>query len=218
MKTLPALTTFSHCGAATVACVERAAGTRLYVPLLLAVTSGMRRGEFLALRWNDIDLDSGVMYVQRSLEQTNDGLRFKSPKSGKGRPIALLPLTAEVLTAHRLEQEWRKHVLGEAYQETDLVCSQEDGSVWPPDNFSAYYASFARRAGLRGVRLHDMRHTHATQLLGQGVHPKIVSERLGHSSIGITLDIYSHVIPGMQAEAAEKMDAALRKAIEDGTL
>jgi len=198
----------------TALMLVKAAGTRLYVPLLLAVTSGMRRGEFLALRWADIDCDSGIACVQRSLEQTNDGLRFKPPKSGKGRPIVLLPLTLEVLTAHRLEQDWRKHVLGEAYQDEDLVCCQEDGSVWPPDNFSASYASFGRRAGLNGVRLHDMRHTHATQLLGQGVHPKIVSERLGHSTIGITLDIYSHVIPGMQAEAAEKMDAALRRAIE----
>ena len=115
----------------------------------------------------------------------------------------MLPLTAEALQAHRLEQEWRKEVLGEAYQDTDLICCLEDGALWAPDTFSSTYRRFARRAGLKGIRLHDMRHTHATQLLRQGIHPKIVSERLGHSTVGITLDIYSHVLPGMQADAAE---------------
>ncbi|MFN7936588.1 MAG: site-specific integrase [Bryobacteraceae bacterium] len=200
--------------AQTVRMLEAAAGTRVHIPLLIAVTTGMRRGEFLAIRWSDIDFQAGIIYVRRSVEQTKDGLRFKPTKTRNGRPIVLLPLAAEALRAHRSAQEERKKLLGKAYQDLDLVCCQEDGSIWPPDNFSAAFKSFARRAKLTGVRLHDMRHTHATQMLGHGIHPKIVSERLGHSTIAITMDIYSHVMPTMQSEAAETMNAALKKAME----
>lgn len=102
---------------------------------------------------------------------------------------------------------------GDAYSDSGLICARADGSLWKPDTFSADFAGLARKVGLKTVWLHDMRHSHATQLLQQGVHRKIVSERLGHSTIAITLDIYSHVLPGMQEDAALKVDSVLRAAI-----
>ena len=191
--------------------LEVARGTRFYVPLLLAISTGMRRGEFLAIQWPDVDLNTGMAAVNRSVEQTNEGIRFKSTKGRKGRSIILPPLTLEALREHRAQQEQRKRTLGPAYDQ-GLICSREDGSLWRPDTFSADFRALARKAGIK-VRLHDLRHSHATQLLAQGVHPKIVSERLGHSTVAITLDLYSHVLPGMQDEAVQKFDTALRAAI-----
>lgn len=136
--------------------LEVAMGTRLYVPVLLAVTSGMRRGEFLGLRWSDIDLANGTAAIKRSVEQTNSGLQFKSPKARKGRLIAPLPLTVDVLRAHRAEQEKQKQQLAESYQDDGLVCAREDGSLWKPDTFTADFARLAKKAGLK-IRLHGLR-------------------------------------------------------------
>lgn len=194
--------------------LQVAMGTRFYVPVLLAVTTGMRRGELLGLHWKDVDLENGTASVQRSVEQTNAGIRFKSPKGRKGRPITLLPITVEALREHKKFQQQQKRMLVADYNDQDLICAREDGSLWRPDTFTADFARLAMKAGLKGVRLHDLRHSHATQLLMNGVHPKVVSERLGHSTIGITLDIYSHVLPGLQEDAAKKLDVSLRLAIE----
>lgn len=201
--------------------LEVAKGTRFYVPVLLAVTSGMRRGEFLALRWKDLNIERGVVSVMRSVQQTKARIDFKAPKGRKGRnvrktrSIVLLPLTLEALTQHREIQDRQKERLGSTYEDEDLICARENGSLWKPNTFSSDFARLAKKAGLKGVRLHDMRHSHATQLLINGIHPKVVSERLGHSTVGITLDIYSHVLPGLQEDAAMKLDRALRSAIKD---
>ncbi|MCZ6846857.1 MAG: site-specific integrase, partial [Alphaproteobacteria bacterium] len=104
--------------------------------------------------------------------------------------------------------------LGPVYADKDLVFPWPDGSPWPPDSFSSSFAAAMRSAGLQHVNFHSLRHSHATLLLKQGIHPKIVSERLGHAKVGTTLDIYSHVIPGMQDEAAQQIDGALRGVIE----
>jgi integrase len=176
------------------------------LPVLLAVTTGMRRGEILGLRWHDLDLDAGRATVQRTLEETRAGVRPKQPKTAKGRRVVALPLVAvEALRRCRAETRGDDSVGGEA-----SVVTRRLGQPWSPDEFSRAFASAMRRAGLGGVRFHDLRHTHATLLLRQGVHPKIVSERLGHATVSITLDTYSHVLPGMQEEAARKLDAALR--------
>jgi integrase len=108
-------------------------------------------------------------------------------------------------------------MIGPAYQDQGLVFAQEDGSVWSPNGFTMAYRKLVKKAGLAALRFHDLRHSHATQLLRQGIHPKVVSERLGHSSISITLDTYSHVLPGIQEEAANKLDAALRAAFAKPT-
>ena len=192
------------------------ARTDLYVPVLLGVTTGMRRGEILALTWADIDLKAGTLAVTKSLEETNDGLTVKSPKTAKGRRTIPLPMMAvEALKKHKAEHGRKRLRLGGQFQELGLVCATGDGSHIEPDAFSQQFKIFMRKTGLPKIRFHDLRHTHATQLLRQGVHPKVVAERLGHSSITLTLDTYSHVVPGLQEEAARQIDRLLRKALRE---
>ena len=186
----------------TAALLAKAEGSRFYGPILIAVTCGVRRGELLALRWQDADLSARKISVMQSLETTRDGIRFKPPKTARGRrSIALPQIAVDALRKHRAEQNKERLLFGKDYQDNGLIFAMPDGSPWAPDKFTSSYVSFTRRVGLK-VRFHDLRHSHATQLLRQGIHPKIVSERLGHSTIGITLDTYSHVLPGMQEEAA----------------
>jgi integrase len=200
--------------AATAKLLRAASDSRLSLPILLAVTTGLRRGEILGLRWKDVDFQNSSLAVRQSLEQTRDGLTFKQPKTAKGRRVVALPtLAVEGLKRHKLKQVTTKLAFGAAYQDHDLVCARDDGTPWPPDTFSSAFVGLIRREEVQTVRFHDLRHTHATQLLRQGVHPKVVSERLGHATVGITLDVYSHVLPGMQAEAASRTDAALRAAL-----
>jgi integrase len=193
-----------------------AGGTDLYVPILLAVTTGMRRGEILALTWQDFDPKSGHLTVTKSLEQTKEGLTVKAPKTAKGRRTIPLPaITVQALKRHKAEQGRRRLRLGGLYQELGLICAGSSGSHQEPDSFSQRFQIFLKRTDLPRIRLHDLRHTHATQLLKQGVHPKVVAERLGHSSITITLDTYSHVVPGLQEDAARQLDRVLKKAIRE---
>ncbi len=201
---------------ATAKLLNQAKGTRLHLPILLAVTTGLRRGELLGLRWQDVDLRVGVLAVRQSLEQTKNSIAFKQPKTQKARRTIALPrMTVEALRYHKTEQAKERLLVGPDYKDRGLVLARADGSPWKPDSFTSSYRSLVRRLGLSHIRFHDLRHTHATQLLRQGVHPKVVSERLGHSTVGITLDVYSHVLPGMQEDAARRVDAALRTALQD---
>lgn len=187
----------------------------LYMPILIAATTGLRRGEVLAVRWADIDLEAKTLAVRRSLEQTAEGLSFKEPKTSRSRRVvALLDLTVDALRKHRTSQARERLAAGSAYLDLDLACCAGDGRPWLPSSLTHAFTTLASRIGLDGLRFHDLRHTHATQLLRQGVHPKIVSERLGHSTVGITLDVYSHVLPDMQQEAAKLVDGALRSAFK----
>ncbi len=198
---------------ATARLLEAVKGGRLYLPVLLAATTGMRRGEILALRWQDVDLRAGTLAVRQSMEQTREGCRFKQPKTQKSRRvIALPPLAVEGLRRHKAEQAKQKLLLGPGYQDNGLVCAQPDGQPWSPGALTNAFRYVVRRAGYPGIRFHDLRHGHASQLLRAGIHPKVVSERLGHSTVGITLDTYSHVLPGLQEEAARRIDTALRAA------
>ena len=188
-------------------------GTRFHLAALLAVGTGMRRGELLGLRWQDIDLKTGKLAVRQNQQQTSRGLLFKSPKTAKGqRSISLMPSTVTALRRYKRWQAEMRVEMGPAYQDQDLVLCKDDGSPWTPHCFSAQWHKAVNAQG-RKVRFHDLRHTHTTLLLRQGVHPKVVSERLGHSTINITLDTYSHVMPDMQDEAAEKLDGALKAAM-----
>jgi integrase len=190
-------------------------GSALHLPVLLAATTGMRRGEILGLRWQDVDLDAATLGVRQSLEETKTGLVFKPPKTQKGRRSVALPLmTVEVLRRHRVEQAEARLASGRVYQDHGLVIARANGEPIRPSTVTKAFEDLARNAGLQGTRFHDLRHTHATTLLRHGVHPKVVSERLGHSTVGITLDVYSHVLPGMQEEAARRVDAVLRTAME----
>ena len=126
--------------------------------------------------------------------------------------VDLPPSLAILLRHHREQQDEARRLLGRALTESDLVFSQPDGTPVRPDAVTDGFRRLAWRLGFRGVRFHDLRHTHATLLLQQGVHPKIVSERLGHSSVAITLDTYSHVLPGLQRVVARRFDEAVRGA------
>jgi integrase len=197
--------------AATVTRIlEAARGSRLHVPLVLAATTGMRRGEFLALRWGQLDLDAGLARVVASLQVIAGEFRFMEPKTDRARrTVALPPLTVELLRRHRKEQAERRLMLGEAWQDFDLVLDQGDGGPLSPDALSRAFYRLVRTIGLPGLRLHDLRHAYATTLLKANVHPKVASEALGHSSVSFTMDVYSHVMPGMQEEAAKAIEQAL---------
>jgi len=187
--------------------LEAARGSRLLeLPIAIALATGMRRGEILGLRWGDLDEDLTVAHVRRSL-QSIGGLSFEEPKTPRSRRAVVLPqFLHPYLVRQREDQTGRRESFGGAWKATDQVVDRPDGSPVNPATFSAEWSKFIRRKGLPRVRFHDLRHAHATLMLLQGVHPKIVSERLGHSNIGITLDIYSHVLPTMQSEAAQAFD------------
>jgi integrase len=187
--------------------------TPLRIPVLLALATGMRRGEVLGMRWCDVDFTSGSMAVRQTLQEAEGSRIFKEPKTPKSRRVIALPAIAlDALRQHHAKQAEAKLLLGGHSYDHDLVCTQADGSAWWPSNFDRAFRK-AKKVARIDVRFHDLRHTHATQLLRAGVHPKVVFERLGHASIGITLDIYSHCLPSMQEEAAEKINEGLRAAM-----
>jgi integrase len=146
--------------------------------------------------------------VTRTIHQLHNGdIIFSQTKTDKSRRlIALSPSTATVLLEHKEQQEQIRQTLGLTIADDDLVFSRIDGKPLLPDSITHAWMKLARRAGLNGIRLHDARHSHASLMLKQGIHPKIVQERLGHTSIQITLDTYSHVAPGLQQAAAESFD------------
>jgi integrase len=182
--------------------------SHIYWPVLLSISTGMRRGEVLALRWRDIDLDHGAVRVVQSLEQTRGGLRFKTPKSGKTRPVALPAHTVAELRRLKVEQAQALLRLGVRQDATTLVCCRADSEPLQPQSLTHEFPRFLARLGpeFPKIGFHSLRHTHASQLLTAGVHPKVVQERLGHATIGITLDTYSHLIETMQSDAAAKID------------
>jgi len=164
--------------------------------------TGMRRGEAIGLRWSDVDLENARLAVRRALIPINREVVVSEPKTAKGRRvIALDPGTVEVLKAQAARQLEEETDCAD-WIETDLVFTQKDGAALDPESVSRYWRQAVKKAMLPPIRLHDLRHTHATLALQAGIHPKVVSERLGHATISITLDTYSHAIPAMQEEAA----------------
>lgn len=186
--------------------------SRVFVPTLLAGLCGLRRGEILALRWRHIDLAGAMISVQESAEQVGTEVRYKETKSGKARTVALSSTVLDELKRHRIAQAEEQLRIGLRPGDESFVVAQVDGSPLKPVSLTHEWTRLLAKTALPRIRFHDLRHSHATQLLAAGVHPKIASERLGHSNIGITLDLYSHVMPGMQANAAEQVDAAIKAA------
>jgi len=181
-------------------------GSYLYMPIFIAISTGMRAGEILGLKWEAIDLEAKTINVYRTLQVTKEGLTFKKPKTkGSERCIEISDHVVKVLKNHKAQQSKRKIANPKAYQDDDLVCCWEDGSKINPGTLSSRFHQVVKKLGFN-VRFHDLRHSHATKLLKKGVHVKIVSERLGHRNITLTLDTYSHVLPGMQKEAANLFD------------
>jgi integrase len=189
--------------------------TRLFAPTLLAVLLGMRRGEIAALRWRSVNLEAGQIAVVESAEQMNGDVRLKPPKSGRARTLALAQTIVEELRAHRIAQAQELLRLGVRLSDDHFVCAHADGRMMQPTWITHEWVRLIRGTALPAYRFHDLRHAHATHLLASGAHPKVASERLGHSKIGITLDLYSHVMPGMQEDAAARVDAALQAAMKN---
>ncbi len=189
---------------------------RLYVPIFLALATGLRRGELLALHWQDVDLGRGTLTVTQALEQTRKGIRFKAPKTKQSRrTIALSPAAVEILQEHSVAQLEERMKLGLGKNGSGLVFTKLDGAVVNPLNLTQQFAKLVKRTGIRKVTFHGLRHAHFTNLLREGIHPKVASERAGHASVAITMDLYSHVIPGLQEDAALRIDAALREVLQD---
>jgi integrase len=191
--------------------LEAAQKTPYYVLFYLALYTGMRRSELLALRWCDVDLLLCQAYVARSLHHLRTGeIIFRAPKTAKGRRmVSLSPSAALLLQEYKDRQSAQRTMLGIPLKEDDLVFSDFEGKPLLPDTVSHAWLKLVRRTGLERIRLHDARHTHASLMLKAGTHPKIVQERLGHATISTTLDLYSHVSPGLQQAAAESFDKML---------
>jgi integrase len=172
----------------------------------------MRPGEYLALKWSDIDLDRGMATVQRTLVRAKEGWQFGEPKTSNARrTLPMPPTVTELLRQHRVSQLEQRLRVGDAWEDNGLVFNNEIGQPLERHNLlNRHFKPLLKAAGLPGsLRLYDLRHSAATLLLTAGIHPKVASERLGHSSIVMTLDTYSHVQPDMQKEASDKMEELL---------
>ena len=177
-------------------------GHRLYAFYYLALSTGMRRGELLGLRWEDVDLERGIIMVRRTLVRKGTSYEVEEePKTASSRrSIHISPQTIEVLKQHRTKQ--KEELLRLGMTNPEYVFLSIAGKFIEPSYVRKTFRKLIEKAKVPLIRIHDLRHTHATFLLQQGVHPKVVSERLGHASISMTMDLYSHVTPNMQKEAA----------------
>lgn len=174
----------------------------------LAAMTGLRRGELCGLKWADVDLDTGRLVVRRTITTVDHepvASDVKTPRSRRG--VDLDPETVAALRRHRSRQLEERALVGVGYTDRDLVFAGPDGAPWNPDSIGRAFARAVARTDLPRIRLHDLRHTHATHLLAAGQNPKLVSDRLGHASVGFTLDTYGHVIAGQQADAAAAVAA-----------
>jgi integrase len=192
--------------------LNAARGDRLEALYFLALATGMRQGEILGLHWKDVDLDGGAVHVRFTMHHMAGGFIFTEPKSSRSRRrIELANAATAALRRHRVAQAEERLKAGVGWNDQDLVFTSLSGAPIDGSNLlRKRFHPLLVKAGLQKIRFHDLRHTAATLLMGQGIHPKIVSEMLGHSNIAITMDLYSHVTPTMQKEAARALDVLLR--------
>jgi integrase len=190
---------------------DAAKGDRLEALYVLAVTTGLRQGELLGLKWDDVDLEAGTLRVRRTLTTAKGGPQLTAPKTkGSRRTVKLTQSAVKALRSHLERQLDEIDKAGSLWRENGLIFASESGDPMDRRNLTTHrFKPLLKRAGLPQIRFHDLRHTCATLLLTKNVNPKIVSEMLGHASIAITLDTYSHVLPNMQDSAAEAMEDAL---------
>jgi integrase len=192
------------------ALLEAASGDRMEALYIVAVTTGLRRGELQGLKWDDLDLEAGMLQVRRTLSEPKGGYIFEAPKSGKGRNVRLTRKATAALREHRKRQLEDRMQKAGLWQEQGLVFPSSIGTPTLGGYLNRAFKATLQRAGLpKSTRFHDLRHTCATLLLRQGVNPKFVQELLGHADISLTLNVYSHVLPDMGDAAAGAMDAAL---------
>ena len=185
--------------------LEATKDDRLHALWHLLALTGLRRGEALALTWDDVDLEAGSLSVRRALIPNGREVVVCEPKTARGRRVvALDPQTVEVLKGQAARQ-LVEQATAKSWTDTGLIFTREDGEALHPEVVSRFFRQAVKKAALPTIRLHDLRHTHATLALRAGIHPKVVSERLGHATVSITLDTYSHAIPAMQEEAAARI-------------
>lgn len=195
--------------------LEAAKGNRLEALFSVALALGLRKGEALGLQWPDIDFEAGTLSVRRALQrlkmpgEKKGRLVVSEPKRRSRRTINLPQVALSALAEHRRRQEQERSFAGDQWQETGFVFTSSIGTPLEPRKAAKEYTTILEAAGLPVIRFHDLRHTAATLLLAQGVHPRVVMELLGHSQIAITMNTYSHVIPALKKEAANQMDAIL---------
>jgi integrase len=191
-------------------------GHALYPIAMTALGTGMRRGELLALRWEDLDLNGATVTVKRSVEETKSGLRFKNPKTKHGhRTISLPPSSVNGLRAHQRHQLELRIALGQGRPgPATLVFSTPDGSLMSPDNLSRNWRRVTTSRKLPRVKFHALRHTHASALIASGLDVLTISRRLGHASPAVTLAVYGHLFRNRDKEAADAIEVALRTTVE----
>ena len=194
--------------------LDVARGTDMFIPVLLATNLGLRRGEVLALRWEHIDFDKAVVHIRENKVITDKGALTKAPKSAAGiRDITLGDSILRELKLAHASYNSRKLFMGAAFKDSGLVFSQEDGSAYRPESLTRMWRRFLTKNQLKDVRFHDLRHSCATALLEAGVDPKTVQNRLGHSDITMTLNIYAHCTQNMDRNAAQKLDDLFKNAM-----
>lgn len=190
--------------------LQVAKDTDMELPVALAAVMGLRRGEVLGLRWCDIDFDKKKLTVCNNLVQTSKGNISKEPKSANSLRILELPEgLIPILKRHKALQAENRLKLGAGYREDNYVYCKADGSPYSPGYLSRKFTAFLKKNHLKRIRFHDLRHSNATLMLACGIPAKVASERLGHSNIGITLDLYSHCLDSMQKDAAEKINLGI---------
>lgn len=184
----------------------------MHMPVFLAVMTGARRAEILALRWSDVDLKKGVAYIGRTIYSAGKGdLQFKDPKNKtSNRSVNLSAHVIKTLKRHKTAQKKSMLSFGKKQTEKDLICSLQNGDPIVPATVTKRFQEATEAAGYK-ITFHHLRHAHASYLLKQKIHPKVVAERLGHSTISTTLDIYSHIAPTLQQEAADSLEELLLK-------
>ncbi|MBD0327863.1 MAG: site-specific integrase [Pyrinomonadaceae bacterium] len=184
-----------------------ARGDRFEALYVLAIHCGLREGELLGLKWDDVNLETNMLRVRRTLSETRSGYIFEPPKNGKGRAIKLTQAASDALRGHLERQLEEIDGSGDNYQDQGLIFPSRKGTPMNARDLTGRsFKPILKRAGLPDIRLHDLRHTCATLMLCEGVHVKLVQELLGHATISITLDTYSHLLPGMGDEATGAMD------------
>jgi integrase len=191
--------------------LHEARGDRLYALWAVAIGVGLRKGEALGLGWHAVDLDAGLLRVERTLQRIAGSLRVDEPKTERSRRNVRLPAVCVAALRQHADRQAEERAAARHWTDTGLVFTTQLGTAIDPRNVNRWLAELCERAGVRAIRPHDLRHTCASLLLAQGVPARVVMDILGHSQIAVTMDIYSHVLPAMQDDAAERMDGALGK-------
>jgi integrase len=190
--------------------LEAVRGNRFEAAFVVALHCGLREGEILGLKWSDVDMDAGTLQVRRTLSEALAGHLFEPPKNGKGRSVKLTARAVEALRDHLTRQIEEIESLGDRYRDQGLVFPSQVGTPMNAKNLTARsFKPLLKKAGLPDIRFHDLRHTFATLMLQNGEHPKVLQEMLGHATIAITMDTYSHVLPNMQRDAVARLGTLL---------